>query len=311
MKKIIFNINNANTELLTINEQVVLFKDDGEYHYLKGLLHEDDDMPAIVKKDEKRWYKQGELHRDGDKPALELKNETCWYQNGKLHRFGNPARIVSTYYPTFLTYFIPPYFRYKILENFVQKEWFLNGVLNRGYLIDKDLLGNSFPLVEITFKWNGEFFKFEYFYTDKKISKIIGTESGKTIYFHYYKDGADHCEDGPAIYSKYDNETMYYYLGKEHRIDGPSYSSKSMESWKENGKWKDRGGLPNYKSYQNDYTEFVVYSSSVYDFNTKHCLNGPAVIRTYTDGKEIKEYWINGTELSPFEFGWRKFFKSW
>jgi len=73
MKKIIFNINNANTELSTINEQVVLFKDDGEYHYLKGLLHEDDDMPAIVKKDEKRWYKQGELHRDEDKPALELK----------------------------------------------------------------------------------------------------------------------------------------------------------------------------------------------------------------------------------------------
>lgn len=55
-------------------------------------------------------------------------------------------------------------------------------------------------------------------------ARIILTPMGVT--FHYMQNGKRHREYGPAVnYESHDGmykNTVYYYKGKQHRIDGPS-----------------------------------------------------------------------------------------
>lgn len=67
-----------------------------EKWYRNGVLHRDDDLPAIVTKYYQAWYCNGVLHRDGDLPAYIHVNGVLlkWYEHGKLHRDGDlPAYI--------------------------------------------------------------------------------------------------------------------------------------------------------------------------------------------------------------------------
>ena len=323
MKKIIFNVNNATTELSTVEEQVVLFKDDGEYHYKKGILH-DEDEPALVKKGSKMWYKEGELHRDGDEPAVIKEHEITYYKNGKIHRDGDkPAKIdtssdTSSYVYCYTGYRLPlpSYFSTQKQENPIVSTYYINGLLAR-------VAGG--PVCEITFKCNDFYYKFEYFYKNGHTTQIIGTElihpdqktsTGSIIYYKYYNNrGVEHCEAGPACYSKYDdNMTIYYIDGKEHRTDGPSYKSDTSEKWKENDRWKHRVNslghtLYNYKvvvkipGSDSTYIDEMVYN----DVEQLHNLDGPASVRTYRDGGVAETYYVKGRMITKSQFKSRKF----
>lgn len=69
-----------------------------EFRNTNAQLHNDADLPAVIKKDgSKIWYKNGKKHRDNDLPALIWFNGIqLWYQNGQLYRDNDmPAVIYS------------------------------------------------------------------------------------------------------------------------------------------------------------------------------------------------------------------------
>lgn len=71
------------------NDLVVIKDDYQRFFNIKGLLHRDNDLPAVVGKQNK-WYQNGLLHRDS-KPAVVSFGSKMWFQHGKLHRIGAPA----------------------------------------------------------------------------------------------------------------------------------------------------------------------------------------------------------------------------
>jgi hypothetical protein len=65
-----------------------------------GIIHSFNDGPAIEYMNKKVWYYAGLIHRDDDKPAIVRKNDNgysnSWYKNGKMHRDDDkPALICS------------------------------------------------------------------------------------------------------------------------------------------------------------------------------------------------------------------------
>ena len=56
-----------------------------------------ENLPAVIHLDGgKIWWLNGVLHRDDDKPAVLIFGDQEWYQNGKQHRDNNrPAVIYS------------------------------------------------------------------------------------------------------------------------------------------------------------------------------------------------------------------------
>lgn len=66
-----------------------------------GIVHSIYDEPAIEYQNRKVWYYAGLIHRDDDKPAIVEKYynglSNNWYKNGKRHRDDNkPALICSS-----------------------------------------------------------------------------------------------------------------------------------------------------------------------------------------------------------------------
>lgn len=68
-------------------------KDGSEWWYKNGIIHRDDDKPAVTIQNRQYWYINGKYHRDGDKPAIIYPNgRKEWFNNGVLHREnGKPA----------------------------------------------------------------------------------------------------------------------------------------------------------------------------------------------------------------------------
>lgn len=63
--------------------------------YKNGLLHRDNDLPAVIWSDgTQEWFIHGKRHRDNNLPAL-VKNENHmeWWLNGNCHRENGPATI--------------------------------------------------------------------------------------------------------------------------------------------------------------------------------------------------------------------------
>lgn len=59
--------------------------------YKNGVLHRDNDLPAVIYKIKIReWWKNGQLHRD-KKPACIAFGLKVWAQNGVFHRLDGPA----------------------------------------------------------------------------------------------------------------------------------------------------------------------------------------------------------------------------
>lgn len=95
------------------------FKNGEENYYgageLHGILHRDNDLPAIINKQLKAWYKNGVRHRENDLPAVEYHSgEKQWHINGNLHR-DNDHPAIEQYLNNELQYFA----------------WFLNGRRHR------------------------------------------------------------------------------------------------------------------------------------------------------------------------------------
>lgn len=70
------------------------FDDSVHQFMIGGILHRDNDLPAIVYPDgSAKWYNENKLHRDNDRPAIVFQNGTqFWFTNGMKTRVnGLPA----------------------------------------------------------------------------------------------------------------------------------------------------------------------------------------------------------------------------
>jgi len=69
--------------------------------YQEGMLHRDNDLPAIISRDGvQQWFQNDLRHRDKGRPAVVFPNgEKWWCKEGRLHR-GNdlPAVIFPDHY---------------------------------------------------------------------------------------------------------------------------------------------------------------------------------------------------------------------
>jgi hypothetical protein len=84
-----------NLELPKDIEEIVA-SDRFQIWYNHGLVHRENDMPAIVDDAGNYWYQYGKLHRDNDQPAIEMVSHEAWYQHGLLHRENDdPAVVVN------------------------------------------------------------------------------------------------------------------------------------------------------------------------------------------------------------------------
>lgn len=108
-----------------------------------GLLHSEDDKPAVVRGSVQEWWSHGHRHRDRDRPAVvsrpfDGRMWQQWWQHGKLHRgFDRPAEIDTTRTPA-----VKKWYKHGELHRdgdrpvvvFAngEKEWRKGGVLHRG-----------------------------------------------------------------------------------------------------------------------------------------------------------------------------------
>lgn len=66
----------------------------------EGVLHRDDDLPAVIwTNGDQFWYQNGELHRKDitgeDLPAyIGVNGDQEWYQNGDLHRENDQPALI-------------------------------------------------------------------------------------------------------------------------------------------------------------------------------------------------------------------------
>lgn len=63
--------------------------------WVRGLLHRDNDKPAIIYKNgEKRWYTNGKLHRANNKPAVYIPHQIQFWENGvRLNHVNKPSYL--------------------------------------------------------------------------------------------------------------------------------------------------------------------------------------------------------------------------
>ncbi len=97
LKQTIISLNARIAELSAAPANVA--RNDKKQEWFKdGVLHRDDDLPAVIHSDgTQEWRQHGKLHRDGDKPAYVRADGTReWWQHGKFHREADsPAVIYS------------------------------------------------------------------------------------------------------------------------------------------------------------------------------------------------------------------------
>jgi len=60
----------------------IIDKDGTKTWYQNGLLHRDNDQPAVIRRyGNKNWFQNGKLHRDNDLPAIiHSDGSQFWYQ---------------------------------------------------------------------------------------------------------------------------------------------------------------------------------------------------------------------------------------
>jgi hypothetical protein len=92
--------NFKNQKIQSENDKPAIIRANGsQYWYDDGLLHRDNDLPAITHNGLCIWYNHGYRHRENDLPAfVSNTGETKWYKDGSLHRDNNmPAKITPKY----------------------------------------------------------------------------------------------------------------------------------------------------------------------------------------------------------------------
>jgi len=241
-----------------------------------GLLHRDNDLPAIVHSEgTKEWYQHGKVHRENDKPAKifadgdqywfinnELHRDNGpaiikyngdskhWYQRGKYHRDDGPALELSD--GTKIWYQHGDKHREDgpaVVRSDGVSDYYLNGQLvsEQRFL---DRLGNGGTSV---LSWR-----------EQAYDRFILKDNGDKIY--YDSDRKLHNSSGPAI--EYGNGDKAWYIhDKQHREDGPAVEyANGSKAW-----------------YQND---------------GLHRTDGPAIERA--DGS--KEWWLGSFTYTEEEY---------
>jgi len=300
MKKIIFNVNNVNTELTTEDDEVIIFNNEGEFHYYKGKWHREDG-PAAITKEYSTWLKNGIITRDEkDGPAI------------TRNKFANGSQIefpISIWSPS------SQWSNSKdISEDFQQIEYWKDGKVHR----------DDGPAIIITFKINGISYKFEYWFKNgisfniENEKSSVGYKENKLIFYKYTNEKGElhFYGDDPAYFRLYnvgDSETSeytYYKNGLEHRDnDLPSHESFKSKRWKKNGKFYRSNNLPTLINYFDD--GIKIRQICYYLGDKLYREDGPSYI-LYEKGKKVKsEYYINGQEICYFLFYLKRFFRSW
>jgi len=59
--------------------------------FIDGLLHSDDDKPAVIRKGVQEWYYKGMRHRIGGPAIVRSDGSEEWYENDERHRLDGPA----------------------------------------------------------------------------------------------------------------------------------------------------------------------------------------------------------------------------
>ncbi len=78
------------------NEESPTIIRNDSYWYKNGILHSENDKPAVVGQNGNQyWFRDGKSHRGGDKPAVMYQNgDQYWFKDGYLHREdGKPAIV--------------------------------------------------------------------------------------------------------------------------------------------------------------------------------------------------------------------------
>lgn len=97
-------------KLHCLNQPAIRWNNGDEEWYFNGLLHRNDNQPAVIKKGiRKEWWKNGKLHQDNAPAIIWDNGRQEWYSHGVKHRSNAPA----------------------IIYDFGGVEWWDNGVLHR------------------------------------------------------------------------------------------------------------------------------------------------------------------------------------
>lgn len=99
------------------NKLPVVVNDNRREWYNNGLLHRDNDLPAVIDRGKKvkMWYQNGVLHRSNGLPAVVTDNSKQWYKFGVLHRDMDLPAVISMNYE----------------DETVHKKWYKDGKLYR------------------------------------------------------------------------------------------------------------------------------------------------------------------------------------
>lgn len=164
--------------------------------YRHGLIHRDNDLPAVCGTVAKYWFQHGLCHRDNDQPAKITANSKQWYTHGMLHREGDQPACVSE----------------------GGRRWYVNGVNHR--TIGPACITNN----------STHWYQYNKLHRDDgpAITYIDGSQE-----WHQY--GKLHRDDGPAITSP-NGSQAWYVRGLRHRVDGPALiEADGSQTWYQYG----------------------------------------------------------------------------
>ena len=192
--------------------------------YLFGKLHSKCDNCALNNGQQMKWYKCGLLHRDNDKPAvINEHGSISWYQRGLAHRDGDKPAHINKY--TYVQVWYQHGIIYRdnnqpAIESLVEKEWYINGEISHkehqtGRCIWYDFEKTNLTYYTMELLCNGTLVwsKNGFTHRDNDLPAVIFHNGER----RWYKNGYLH-RDGlkPAII-KVSNEEEYYENGIQYR----------------------------------------------------------------------------------------------
>lgn len=194
-----------------------IFKDETRYHrkwYKNGLLHRDNDEPAIVKGNKKEWFLNGIHDRVNNLPAVCEFNKKMWFKDGQLHSINDHPAIINGSRQEW--YNKNKLHRNNDLPAVIDKDiqmWYIDGKLHRNFdqpaLIDRDKK-----------EW---YFKGKLHRKNDKPARITPNSS------EWWFFGKRHRNKGPAIINPIGS--FYFKHGQLHRTNGPAIDGKNKKEW--------------------------------------------------------------------------------
>ena len=176
----------------------------------KGILHRDNDLPAIeYANGSKEWYMNGKHHRENDLPAVEwYDGAKYWYINNEIHRENGPASEFSDGGKAW--YWHGKYIEVNSQEEFEEKLPYLimKDIHEQYYYFDED--NNKKWFININNKT---------LLHRKNDLPAIEYANGDKVW--YLNDKRHRENDKPAIENA-NGDKFWFLNGKIHRENGPA-----------------------------------------------------------------------------------------